>query len=230
MADIVQPPDDVAASIISLIPSMLVEDSINGTMEVRTCDGCYSRFEQDRCRRMLGLDIATLDPRVAAQLIRDSSTDPSLLASPPPSYSRASGIIDATRSSGTEAMAVAMGERRNNSGYVSAVRGREHRTRRSRRDTHEHQAESSSQPQQQSRPVIPSRQPAEDVVPLRYVSFELTDNDKMLGEECPICFEEYEQGQSIARLECWCVFHLSCIRAWKDQKAGTGGCPLHFHD
>ena len=74
-----------------------------------------------------------------------------------------------------------------------------------------------------------SRRPP-DVHSLRYVSFDLMDQDKMLGEECPICFEEYEAGEKIARLECWCVFHLGCIRAWKGQKAGTGGCPLHFHD
>lgn len=228
--DIVHPPEDVAASLISLIPSMLAEDSMNGTMEVRTCDGCFSRLEQDRCRRMLGLDIATLDPRVAAQLIRDSSTVPSVLASPPPSYSRSSGILVTTRSAAVDSPSVPVGDRRNSTGYINTARGRDHRIRRTRRGTHDHPGESSSHPQQHFRPVFPSRPPPEDVVPLRYVSFELTDNDKMLGEECPICFEEYEQGQCIARLECWCVFHLGCIRAWKDQKAGTGGCPLHFHD
>ena len=60
--------------------------------------------------------------------------------------------------------------------------------------------------------------------------FIVNPDDKICGEECPICFEEYEAGAKAARLECWCVYHLECIAAWRDAKAGTGKCPLHFHD
>lgn len=194
-----------------------------GVEEVRTCDSCFSAMEQDRCRRMLGLDISTLDPRSAAQIIRDSFTAPSLLASPPPSYSRASNIavtnVEGQIVRGDESRA----RRGNGEGQVGSHGHRN--SRRSHRPTVTHT--SMSLPARPN-PSLPS--PLTDVVPLRYVSFELNDHDKMIGDECPICFEEYEPYQKIARLECWCVFHVNCIKAWKSQKAGTRGCPLHFHD
>lgn len=203
-------------------------DEGDNVEEVRTCDGCFSRLEQDRCRRMLGLDIATLDPRVAAQIIRDSTNSPSVLASPPPSYSRASHLPN-TNAAGAQIPGTGIGPRarRSSSGVQLGTRPG-HRGGHRRRSAQEDTAPSSSSTPS-SRPVVvvPTRL-MEAVVPLRYVSFELNDQDKMLGEECPICFEEYEAGQKIARLECWCVFHVSCIQAWKSQ--GTVGCPLHFHD
>lgn len=30
-------------------------------------------------------------------------------------------------------------------------------------------------------------------------------------EECIICFEEYEAGDKMARLVCWCKFHEVCV-------------------
>lgn len=214
-----------------------------GTEAVRTCDACFSRLEQDRCRRMLGLDISTLDPRVAAQLIRDSTTSPSVLASPPPSYTQTSVHSERLSTSSPadsprcgrrqEATSGVVGSHGHGHGHIHHHHQQQHhrqpRRRTSTLDAHivpSTQQTSSSAPASRLLPV--PVQP--DVVPLRYVSFHLNDHDKMLGEECPICFEEYESGQSIARLECWCVFHLHCIKAWKSQKAGAGGCPLHFHD
>lgn len=66
--------------------------------------------------------------------------------------------------------------------------------------------------------------------------------------ECVICFEEFEQGQLIARLECLCRYHKvrppppptpetptnlrvqKCIREWFDRR-GNGECPVHaVHD
>ena len=44
--------------------------------------------------------------------------------------------------------------------------------------------------------------------------------------ECVICFEEFEIGELIARLECLCRYHKSCIREWFDRK-GNGDCPVH---
>ena len=44
--------------------------------------------------------------------------------------------------------------------------------------------------------------------------------------ECVICFEEFEVGELIARLECLCRYHKSCIREWFDRK-GNGDCPVH---
>ncbi|KAI5787644.1 FYVE zinc finger-domain-containing protein [Peziza echinospora] len=44
--------------------------------------------------------------------------------------------------------------------------------------------------------------------------------------ECVICFEEFEVGEAIARLECLCRYHKTCIREWFDRK-GNGDCPVH---
>lgn len=207
------------------------------TEEVRTCDGCFSRLEQDRCRRMLGLDISSLDPRVAAQIIRESVISPAVLGSPPPSYSRLS-ILNNQRAAenipGQGLDGSRQGRIRASSSLLGA--GMHGRGRRRRSHADEDGTGSSSVPHRAShlhghgQDSLPLSRPVPDAVPLRYVAFELTDSDKMVGDECPICFEEYQTGQVIARLECWCVFHVHCIKAWKNQRAGTGGCPLHFHD
>ncbi|CAF0790337.1 unnamed protein product [Didymodactylos carnosus] len=45
-----------------------------------------------------------------------------------------------------------------------------------------------------------------------------------LNEECAICLETFEKGQTVARLECLCVYHKSCIEVWAMQKRV---CPQH---
>ncbi|KAF8249066.1 hypothetical protein K440DRAFT_544804, partial [Wilcoxina mikolae CBS 423.85] len=52
--------------------------------------------------------------------------------------------------------------------------------------------------------------------------------DPTTGEkvECVICFEEFQEGTEIARLECFCRYHKKCIRDWFDRK-GNGECPVH---
>lgn len=44
--------------------------------------------------------------------------------------------------------------------------------------------------------------------------------------ECVICFEEFQTGDKMARLVCWCKFHEKCIRDWWNMK-GRGACPTH---
>ncbi|KAF2621551.1 hypothetical protein BU25DRAFT_435478 [Macroventuria anomochaeta] len=44
--------------------------------------------------------------------------------------------------------------------------------------------------------------------------------------ECVICFEEFEAGDKMARLVCWCKFHEKCIKDWWKMK-GRGACPTH---
>ncbi|KAF2010672.1 hypothetical protein BU24DRAFT_427783 [Aaosphaeria arxii CBS 175.79] len=44
--------------------------------------------------------------------------------------------------------------------------------------------------------------------------------------ECVICFEDFEAGDKMARLVCWCKFHEECIRQWWAKK-GRGACPTH---
>ncbi|KAF2110986.1 FYVE zinc finger-domain-containing protein [Lophiotrema nucula] len=48
--------------------------------------------------------------------------------------------------------------------------------------------------------------------------------------ECVICLEDFEAGDKMSRLACWCKFHEKCIRDWWDKK-GRGACPTHqLHD
>lgn len=194
--------------------------------QVRTCDSCVSVLEQEQCRRILGLDHETRTPEacIPAQTIRETATASSLLTSPPPSYSRAPKPVTpsiADRVPDNDANRA----RRSSASHHIGSHG--HRHSRRAAPASEHSA-STSLP---ARSATPQHIPLlPDVVPLRFVAFQLNDHDKMVGDECPICFEEYEPLQQIARLECWCVFHVKCIKAWKSQKAGTGGCPLHFHD
>ncbi|KAK0926486.1 hypothetical protein LTR29_017838 [Friedmanniomyces endolithicus] len=52
-------------------------------------------------------------------------------------------------------------------------------------------------------------------------------------QECVICFEEFQPGDELGRMECLCKFHRGCIRGWWDVQAqrgrGRGGCPTHVH-
>lgn len=46
------------------------------------------------------------------------------------------------------------------------------------------------------------------------------------SQECVICFEEFQPGDEMGRLECLCRFHRTCIRGWWAAK-GPGSCPTH---
>ena len=75
-----------------------------------------------------------------------------------------------------------------------------------------------------SRPHVPGM--------IRYMATEKDctpqpDSDGELDEssvECSICMIEYEVGEKIVRLDCWCKFHEECIVEWVGR---GGGCPLH---
>ena len=43
-------------------------------------------------------------------------------------------------------------------------------------------------------------------------------------QECSICFVEYDVGDQLARLECLCKFHKTCIVEWFSRKQE---CPVH---
>ncbi|KAI5367502.1 Putative FYVE zinc finger, Zinc finger, RING-type, Zinc finger, FYVE/PHD-type [Septoria linicola] len=46
--------------------------------------------------------------------------------------------------------------------------------------------------------------------------------------ECPICYEDFQPGDELGRMECLCLFHRDCIRGWWERK-GAGSCPTpHF--
>lgn len=52
-----------------------------------------------------------------------------------------------------------------------------------------------------------------------------TEKDCVDSAECTICLEEFEVGVSMARLECLCRFHRSCIQQWFVNHPGR--CPVH---
>ncbi|CAK6960990.1 E3 ubiquitin-protein ligase znrf2-like [Scomber scombrus] len=45
--------------------------------------------------------------------------------------------------------------------------------------------------------------------------------------ECAICLEELEQGDTIARLPCLCIYHKGCIDEWFEVNRS---CPEHPSD
>lgn len=55
-----------------------------------------------------------------------------------------------------------------------------------------------------------------------------TEKDCVDDAECTICLEEFTVGIAMARLECLCRFHRSCISAWFVNHPGR--CPVHQHD
>jgi hypothetical protein len=55
-----------------------------------------------------------------------------------------------------------------------------------------------------------------------------TEKDCVDDAECTICLEEFTVGVAMARLECLCRFHRSCITAWFVNHPGR--CPVHQHD
>ncbi|OQD83080.1 hypothetical protein PENANT_c018G11083 [Penicillium antarcticum] len=85
------------------------------------------------------------------------------------------------------------------------------------------------------RPTAASRDSPEQGPPLpppppeaRMLKFVATEKDCLGGDgqpaECTICMEDYEVGQTLARLECLCKFHRHCIVDWFDRKEE---CPVH---
>lgn len=72
-------------------------------------------------------------------------------------------------------------------------------------------------------PPLPPPPPSSRMLP-----FVATEKD-CLGDdgqpaECTICMEDYEVGQTLARLECLCKFHKHCIVDWFERKSE---CPVH---
>lgn len=59
-------------------------------------------------------------------------------------------------------------------------------------------------------------------------TYAATEKDCVDDAECTICLEEFTVGIPMARLECLCRFHRSCISAWFVNHPGR--CPVHQHD
>ncbi|KAL3424866.1 FYVE zinc finger protein [Phlyctema vagabunda] len=70
--------------------------------------------------------------------------------------------------------------------------------------------------------------PLESSRQTRLFPYKATEKDCVDDAECTICLEEFEVGADMARLECFCRFHLQCTRSWWVQHHGR--CPVHQHD
>lgn len=57
--------------------------------------------------------------------------------------------------------------------------------------------------------------------------YQATEKDCVDDAECTICLEEFEVAVEMGRLECFCRFHLRCIRQWFENHPGQ--CPVHQH-
>lgn len=62
----------------------------------------------------------------------------------------------------------------------------------------------------------------------RMFPYVATEKDCVGDVECTICLEEFKVGDQMARLECFCRFHRSCIDSWFVNRPGR--CPIHQHD
>ncbi|KAI1366746.1 hypothetical protein F5Y08DRAFT_300400 [Xylaria arbuscula] len=62
----------------------------------------------------------------------------------------------------------------------------------------------------------------------RMFPYVATEKDCVNDAECTICLEEFQVGDEMARLECFCRFHRSCIDSWF--VGHPGRCPIHQHD
>ncbi|OWP07054.1 hypothetical protein B2J93_7788 [Marssonina coronariae] len=59
------------------------------------------------------------------------------------------------------------------------------------------------------------------------VSYKASEKDCVDDAECTICLEEFEVGELMGRLECFCRFHYKCIQQWF--VGHPGQCPVHQH-
>ncbi|CAB4424295.1 unnamed protein product [Rhizophagus irregularis] len=61
----------------------------------------------------------------------------------------------------------------------------------------------------------------------KYVVYKLPQNNPLVGQECPICLEEFLSGEDVARLNCFCSYHNHCLQDWFNKGKGRE-CPTHF--
>ncbi|KAI9265923.1 hypothetical protein BY458DRAFT_513040 [Sporodiniella umbellata] len=59
----------------------------------------------------------------------------------------------------------------------------------------------------------------------RYIVYDLPSGSAQIGEECPICFDEFTEGEKISRMICLCSYHQHCLASWLQRGKG---CPVHY--
>uniref|UniRef100_A0ACB8FU76 Uncharacterized protein n=1 Tax=Sphaerodactylus townsendi TaxID=933632 RepID=A0ACB8FU76_9SAUR len=72
-----------------------------------------------------------------------------------------------------------------------------------------------------------SGEEAEDSRPIFLEEISVEDVLSKDAGECAICLEELQQGDTIARLPCLCIYHKGCIDEWFEVNRS---CPEHPSD
>ncbi|KAG5361694.1 E3 ubiquitin-protein ligase PIB1 [Yarrowia sp. C11] len=62
--------------------------------------------------------------------------------------------------------------------------------------------------------------------PVRLIVYNLAMKDEVDYGECVICFEDFEGGDRVVRLDCLCLYHEHCIKGWFKKKQARD-CPVH---
>ncbi|AOW04110.1 hypothetical protein B0I72DRAFT_46172 [Yarrowia lipolytica] len=62
--------------------------------------------------------------------------------------------------------------------------------------------------------------------PVRLIVYSLAMKDEVDYGECVICFEDFEGGDRVVRLDCLCLYHEHCIKGWFKKKQARD-CPVH---
>lgn len=76
------------------------------------------------------------------------------------------------------------------------------------------------QPQEDDRPAAPSERQLQRLPTHKAAG-------KLLEEECPICAQDYEEGEELKTLPCLHVFHCKCIDQWlTSRRASSLNCPM----
>ncbi|XP_014677076.1 PREDICTED: E3 ubiquitin-protein ligase znrf1-like [Priapulus caudatus] len=82
-------------------------------------------------------------------------------------------------------------------------------------------------------PICTKQVPSDDVechLVMCLTKPRISYNDDVLAadsDECAICLDDMQQGDSIARLPCLCIYHKGCIEEWFRKKQE---CPKHPAD
>ncbi|CAF3186470.1 unnamed protein product [Rotaria socialis] len=58
-----------------------------------------------------------------------------------------------------------------------------------------------------------------------YYNTEILSYNLHNDQECAICFEPFCRQDTVARLECLCIYHKKCLDEWGQRKRC---CPLHM--
>ncbi|KAG1051577.1 hypothetical protein G6F43_006226 [Rhizopus delemar] len=59
----------------------------------------------------------------------------------------------------------------------------------------------------------------------RYIVYRLANDSTQIGDECPICFDEFRKGDKVSRMICLCSYHQHCLASWLQRGKG---CPVHY--